>query len=836
MIDSEVAAAEADKPGSISYWMDQIDRYDKQTQEWRERSEKINKIYLDQHRTQASPRRFALLWSNIETLKPAVYARLPVAVVSRRYKDQDKVGRKASEILERCINTTFDLGGVNEVMECVRDDRLIASRGTAWVRYEAEFDPVDKNKKTSERAVIEYVHWSDFGHSMNRTWPEVNSIWRRVYMTKAKVTKRWGKDKAEKLTYEVRPEYANRGGVQNQDAMEPQAIVYEIWDKDKKRVCWCAKENKTVLEEGDPPLSFRDFWPCPKPIYGSKGTGSLIPTPDYRYYQDQAEEIDDLTQKIADLTSWLRLKGFYAGGPSSEGADAVEELLKASGNQVLVKIESWAGFADKGGVKGLIEWLPLDVMAQALTQAIQARTQLINDVYQISGISDILRGDTDPNETLGAQELKAQTGSRRQAPTQRDVARFARDLAEMAGEVIAEHFSPETITAMSGSDLTQEPPPELTAQMSQLQFQVQQLSQMPAGPVAPPAPSGAPAPGGPAQGGNPALERAQQALQQLQQQMQQYEMNKAVLQLMRDEKTRSFRIEIETDSTIEPDEQKEKQARSEFVATVGDFMQKALPAVQMMPQLAPMLGEMLLFLVRGYRVGRSMEDLVEKSMGEIAQAAMGPKPPSPEEQKLDLEKQKIGMQAQADREKQQNDLSAQQAELQMKERESAQKLEFERVKHEQECQFKDREHQADMQMRQCEMQMKQADGEQARAMQADQHAQSLSMEQEKSQASISAQQQEAEAGRDLERDKLSLPKREDFLGAMEKQGQVVKDVLEGVMAEAQQIKKVLDQVSQEMASPVELIRDGGGQLAGMRRGNRTMQVKRGADGRVAGLQ
>lgn len=689
MIDSEVAAAEADKPGSISYWMDQIDRYDKQTQEWRERSEKINKIYLDQHRTQASPRRFAILWSNIETIKPAVYARLPVAVVSRRYKDQDKVGRKASEILERCINTTFDLGGVNDVMECVRDDRLIASRGSGWVRYEAEFDPVDKNKKTSERVVIEYVHWSDFGHSMNRTWPEVNSVWRRVYMTKAKVTKRWGKDKAEKLTYEVRPEYANRGGVQNQDAMEPQAIVYEIWDKDKKRVAWCAKENKTVLEEGDPPLDFRDFWPCPKPIYGSKGTGSLIPTPDYRYYQDQAEEIDDLTQKIADLTSWLRLKGFYAGGPGSEGSDAVEELLKASGNQVLVKIDSWAGFADKGGVKGLIEWLPLDVMTTALTQAIQARTQLINDVYQISGISDILRGDTDPNETLGAQELKAQTGSRRQAPTQRDIARFSRDLAEMAGEVIAEHFSPETITAMSGSDLTQEPPPEMTAQMSQLQFQVQQLSQAPA--VAPMA--GAPAPGVPPgqPPANPALERAQQALQQLQQQMQQYEMNKAVLQLMRDDKTRSFRIEIETDSTIEPDEQKEKAARSEFVATVGDFMQKALPAVQMMPQMAPMLGEMLLFLVRGYRVGRSMEDLVEKSMGEIAQAAQGPKPPSPEEQKAQAQMAAIQAKSQADQQASQQKAQADQAKAQVEMQALQQKNQMEMQKMQAELEFQRQE-------------------------------------------------------------------------------------------------------------------------------------------------
>src|SRR5580765_4077771 len=115
------------KPSDPKRWLDMIERYEKGSMEWKERSEKIIKIYLDQHRSVAAPRRFALLWSNIETLKPAIYARLPVAVVSRRYKDQDPAGRKASEVLERCINTTFDLYGIDDVMQLVRDDRLLTS-------------------------------------------------------------------------------------------------------------------------------------------------------------------------------------------------------------------------------------------------------------------------------------------------------------------------------------------------------------------------------------------------------------------------------------------------------------------------------------------------------------------------------------------------------------------------------------------------------------------------------------------------------------------------------------------------------------------------------------
>ena len=340
---------------------------------------------------------------------------------------------------------------------------------------------------------------------MNRTWPEVTMVWRRVYMDREKVTKRWGKEKADKLEYEVRQDH-QMGSSTQKDELEPQAMIHEIWDKEKRQAIWLAKEEKCLLEQGEPPLAFRNFFPCPEPVYGTKATGSLVVTPDYRYYQDQAEEIDDLTQKISDLTQWLRLKGFYAGGPSSEGTDAIEEALKMEGNQILVKVESWAAFAEKGGVRGLIEWMPLDVMAKAFNDAVVVRTQLINDVYQLTGISDILRGETDPNETLGAQQIKAQTGSRRQSTAQKDIARFARDLAEMVGEVIAEVFQPETMTAMSGLDLTTQPPPEMVMQVRQLiaMTQQQQIAAPPASPggmpQAPPT-NGGTAP--PAAGPNP---------------------------------------------------------------------------------------------------------------------------------------------------------------------------------------------------------------------------------------------------------------------------------------------------------------------------------------------
>ncbi len=622
-------------------YIEAIERYDRATEEWKARCEKIIKIYLDQHRGANAPRRFALLWANIETLKPAYYARLPQAVVSRRYKDQDKAGKKASEVLERCINTTFDLYGVDEVMQLVRDDRLLCSRGQAWVRYEADTEdydtgdkdakqqPVMGSRKKGEKVCFEFVHWNDFGHSMHRIWPEVNMVWRRVYMTKAKVRKRWDKKTADKLHYEVRQQLQGNTG-DGKDATEPQAIIHELWDKDRKRVCWLAKEEKLKLEDGEPPLDLRGFFPCPKPVYGSKATGSLIPTPDYRYYQDQAEEIDDLTQKIADLTSWVRLRGFIPGGPSSEGPDAIKKLLEANGNQTFVTIESWAGFAEKGGAKGLIEWLPLDMVMNALQAAIETRRELKDDVYEISGISDILRGETDPDETLGAQQLKAQTGSRRISTPQRDLARFARDLAELAGEIIAEHFDPETMGDMSGFDMTVEPPPQLVMQAKMLMQQMQQMQQAQQMQMQGMNGGGPPPP-------DPKMQQAQQQLQEIQGKLEAIKLNKDVLDLLRDERTRGFRIEIENESTIEPDEQAEKQRRVEFLEAVGQFLERVVPMLQTMPQGAQMVGEMLLFMVRGFRAGRQLEDVIEQATQKLMEQAQQPPPPDP---KLEAEKVK----------------------------------------------------------------------------------------------------------------------------------------------------------------------------------------------------
>jgi hypothetical protein len=108
----------------------------------------------------------------------------------------------------------------------------------------------------------------------------------------------------------------------------------------------------------------------------------------------------------------------------------------------------------------------------------------------------------------------------------------------------------------------------------------------------------------------------------------------AVMELLRDGMTRRFRIDIETDSTITGDESQERQDRNEFITVTTKFMEAWGPMIQQNPLLIPMAGEFLKFGTRAYRVGRSLEEVIEETVDKLQAAAAQPKPPpqaSPDE-------------------------------------------------------------------------------------------------------------------------------------------------------------------------------------------------------------
>lgn len=592
---------------------------------WRERAKKIIKLYTRQGENTATvERKYAMLWSNTEVLKEAVYTRQPAPVVARRFTDRDPTARHVAEVLERGIGSMFDQYDVHHVLEKCRDDYLLAGRGTPWVRYEADIEPQDYGEAgevdtvTDEKVCYDHVHWSDFLHPKARSWDDLPWVGRRVWLSKAKGQERFGEDVWREVGRQARvraaAEYISGHSYDSRSTRDnTKTPVYEIWHKHRRKVCWVADGYDKYLDEKPPLLTLRGFFPCPRPAYATLPTDSLIPIPDYVYYQDQAEEIDDLTKKISDLTDALKLVGFYPSGAEGGISEALEKAFKGSVSNTMVPIAAYSRFQQQGGVSKLVEWWPVEKVIEVLRSAVELRRQLIDDVYQITGISDILRGDTEATETLGAQQLKAQWGGLRIRSRQTTIARVAKELAYITAEVLSEQFAPETLWRITGLRF----PTEQEQGTLKLKAEAQQ----------PVASNG---------------QSLQSDLTDEEKRMLGLPTQEAIIKLLRDDAMRGYRIDIETDSTVQPDEQAEKAARNEFLEVVGGFMERAMPMAQQAPELVPVMGEMLMFVVRGYRTGRQLEEIVQEMVDELTekakQARAAPPPPDPELEKIKVDR------------------------------------------------------------------------------------------------------------------------------------------------------------------------------------------------------
>lgn len=648
MADDQSKASAANPIVSL-YWRE-VERYNRATADWVKEGADIEDLYLDSTRiTQKAARLYAMLWANVETLKPAVYAKLPILQCSRRHKDRDPIARVCATLMERAANTSFDLGSVNEVFKAVRDDRLLPGRGQAWVRYEATIEEYDdgavdeagesvtSERLKEERVAVDYVRWQDFGHNICGSWADVWMVYRCVYKTMDEMQERFGPDVAASISYNAKaPEYGSGSG---KDEADSRCKVIEVWDKQRGIVSWMVEGQHAFLESGPPPTDFRNFFPCPKPWYATHTAKELIPVPDYRYYKDQAKEINDLTDKIGNMQQWLIVKGFVPG--TSNEADPIEEALRDTGNVELTQtVESWKQWSEKGGAGKLIDWLPIDHVAKALQVAIQMRNQLIQDVFQITGVSDILRGQSDARETATAQNLKAQTGFSRLRNIKDEGARFCMEVGQLCAEIIAEQFAPETIAEMTGFKYVPQPMPQ--PQMLMLGGpQAPNVTPMPG--VDPRMMMGA--------NGGPQMQDEDEA---------EMTFDDRHIQLLRDDRMRNFRIDVETDSTVQADEQAEKDSRVEFVGVTGKYL---ADMSRMPPELMPIAAQLLMFAVRGFRAGRMMEESLERSFKQIEhqhkQRAAQPPPPDPKMIAVQANAQNQQMKIQSDARAQQGQLQAQ---------------------------------------------------------------------------------------------------------------------------------------------------------------------------------
>lgn len=638
MADSSSPVADKD----YARYVAEIDLYAQRSRTFRDRGDKIVRRYLDE-RNEASRHsaKFNVLWSNTETLLPSCYAKTPVPIVERRFKDKDPTARWASEVVERELTYFMDCGQFSATMEQCVLDKLLPGRGTAWVRYVPKIRPiqVDGNDPAGgdanpdgdvqakapaeevydEEVVVDYVHWNDFGHNVCRTWDEVWLMWREVFLDRGELAKRFGKEESKGIPLDWSPNGSDKGSAGELPDATKKARIYEVWDKKRGVAVWLSKGIDHVLDTVEDPLRLPGFFPSPRPMFATLANKSSIPTAYYHEYQDQAIELDNLTGRITAITKALKVAGVY-----DVSAEGTQRLLNEGTENMLIPVERYSALKDKGGLAGTFELLPLDQIADTLMKLYQARDQVKNDLYEISGMPDIIRGSSNPTETATAQKIKGQFGSMRLRKMQDDVQRYCRDMLVLMGNVIANQFSWETHRAISGVQLLSKKEKEGYMQAIQQWQMQQQQAQQPPQPGQPPAPPQPPSP-------PPIPDDKKELLNE--------PTWEEVEALLKNESARGFRVEIETDSTIGADDEIDKQNRMDFLKTAQGLIAQAMQAGETTPELVPMTIEMVMFGLRVFKSGRTLEGVIEQTLDALKAKAAQPQKPDPEAQKQQAQQQ-----------------------------------------------------------------------------------------------------------------------------------------------------------------------------------------------------
>ena len=669
MIDSTANSLE--KPSDLGKTPDAIARRwklelklsHKREADWRERASDIYRQYTPENPAANS---FNILWTNTETLRQAVYNSLPQPDARRRFQDEDELGRSVGEVLTRALEFAQDTYDFDSVLKGDVLSMLLAGRAVSRVLYVPDINELgDKTQEPEayeeiawEQVICERVQYDDFRIlGAAKTWDEVQAVAFRHRLTRDNCIEKFGDDVGNKITLNnSEDEDVKNSKAETQDLFKT-AEVWEIWCKEDKEVLFITESLPMPCKTQDDPMKLQGFFPVPRPLYAIENDSTLVPAALFTQYEQQAKELNRISIRINKLIEALKVRGIYDSMLGELG-----QLMKAADNELIASANVTA-LLERGGLEKAIWMMPIDTAAAVIKELYIQRDSCKQIIYEITGIADIMRSASDPNETFGAQKIKTQWGTQRLQRLQREVQRYIRDLIRLKAEVISEKFQPETLEAMTLIKMPHQA--ELDQAYQQQLMQWQQQAMMPPQPGQPPP-------------------------QQPQPDTQTVTWEK-VIEAMRSDATRTYRIDIETDSTLSATQDNDMAALKDVLTGLSQIMQGFGPAVQQGAMDVGMLKELMLVVCRRAKMGTSVEDVISK----IKQPPPLPPEADPTAGQLQIEQVKMQGQGQIEQMKAQLADQQHQREMQANMQAAKQKAELDAQlqAHEQQVQAQQNEHQ-----------------------------------------------------------------------------------------------------------------------------------------------
>lgn len=628
----------------VSFWLTEINASRKREKDYRKEGQRILDIYSAK-KNELTP--FNILYSNTETLLPALYSAVPRPIVQRRFKDEDPLGKQASlagqRVLEFLVDTnvegyeTFDQGVKSATL-----DALLPGRGVTCVKYDADVSEVGQPDgtmlpvKSSELVCLDTKSWNRVYFGYAKKWSKVPWVAYEEHIDKEEAERLFGEEITSKIIFtegeeEDKDDENSRSDSDEKNTGERKtALIYQIWDKDggkdgKRKIRYVSPHYiDGYLKVEDDPLELTGFFNCPKPLMFLEKSNDLLPVALYMLYENQAKELNRLTRRINKLVDAIKARGVY----DTELGEDIGNIMKADDN-ALVPADKASSLAAEKGLQNAIWFMPIEQLVAVLTQLYIARESCKKVIFEITGIADIMRGQSNASETLGAQEIKQSWGTLRLKRLQKEVQRYARDLLRMMLEVAATKFSEKTFAQMTGL-------PFISTEQSQ---QLQMVAQ--------------------------AAQQSGQPLDPQMQQMLQAPVWGKVLEMLRNDTQRAYRIDIETNSTVEPEAVEDQKNITEMLTAMGQYLNGVGPLVAKGVMPFGAAKSMLLAITRRFRFGTEIEDEINAMQ-----------PPKPEDDGKAAEQAKMQMEQEAHK----LEMQAKQFDQQTKAQEAQLRLQAEQLK------------------------------------------------------------------------------------------------------------------------------------------------------------
>jgi len=642
-----------DLPPEVAFWAKEVSLAKKREKDFRLCAKKVIQLY---EAGKSESNNFNILYANTETLLPAVYNQLPRPIVERRFEDKDPLGLQAANVMERSLRFLIDSPDqeyepYDDLFRQAALAALVPGRGVTWWRYDPKIEgptpavgdsedeadaggaeeisedqqvsgevlPEATGKVTWETICGETVDYDKFLCGYARRWKEVPWVGRELAITEEDAKINFGDEIAGKLEYLEDQQDDDKKTDQGTDDKKNQgttktAIVYELWRKTDKKVCFYAPSYKMGLcRELDDPYGLTGFFPCPKPLQFMKKLSTVVPTALYMAYELQARELNNISKRINRILNALKVRGFYDG--TMQG---MKELLSADDN-TLLPAKNVAAMQQGQNVQNSVWFMPLDVLIKTLKELYVAQEVCKSIIYEITGVADIMRGSTQVSETATAQSLKDKWGGLRLKNMQGAMQEYIRESLRIIAELAGGHFGLETFQGMTNLDYAT---PQDIQKAQQVMATVNQLMARlmppPQQPGQPPVPPPAPPP------------EVQQAAQQAQAVLAKPPWQ-PVLDLLKSNLQRGYKIDIETNSTLANTSSEDQENIAKAMQAIGAALQQFIPAVQAGVMTMPAVKEILLSMARRFEFGRQVEAAI---------AAMPDQLPPPAQLPPELEKQK----------------------------------------------------------------------------------------------------------------------------------------------------------------------------------------------------